>query len=104
MIDKTMPVCPQCGENDRVEKVSTLYLEGLRVGNKANDPLGQKSLTGLSKAEISELRHLLAPPSSGKSQVTRPIHPDLILLVFTGVLPVFLVGIMNNQRVLLIPV
>jgi hypothetical protein len=57
----------------------------------------------LQKGELAGLRRLLAPPS-GNRQVTRPIHPDLLVVVFSGVLPVFLLGIARSQAGLLLPV
>jgi hypothetical protein len=98
MSQKEIPICPKCDSREWVQKVSTVYLEG-------PDPVPgeDRQVARMSKAEASELHQLLAPPS-GKSQVTRPIHPDLMLLVFSGILPLFLVGIFNKQRPLLLPV
>ncbi len=77
--------CPTCGLTDLVEKVSTIYLVGAK----------EKKLHALSRK--------LAPPSSGKGSPMRPVHPDTVVIVFSCVLPIFLIGIVNQQRLFLIP-
>lgn len=78
--------CPVCGHSDQVEKVSTIYLEGIR----------DKRLYALSRK--------LAPPSSGKATLTRPIHPDIIVIVFSCIIPFFLAGILRQQKSLFFPI
>jgi hypothetical protein len=105
-------VCPKCGQDDRVEKVSTLYLSGIEAGRlswlaKSGGAVQAPVRPLLAEIPIRELRllsRMLAPPSSGKSQTVRPVHPDLVVLAFSGVLPVFLAGIAADQRGLLIPI
>lgn len=104
MSPQAAPVCPKCGQNDQVEKVSTVYLQGIGVKNTSTGFPEEPTSSQLSKHEISKLRKLLAPPTSGKKELTRPIHPDLMVLVFTGLLPIFMVGIAGNQRGMLLPV
>lgn len=73
--------CPTCLRSDQVQKVSTLYL------NKS----------------ISEWRKF-SPPASGKTSTFRALHPDLVVISFSLILPVFIYGILNQQPSLLIPV
>jgi hypothetical protein len=47
---------------------------------------------------------MMAPPSSGKSAPIRPVHPDTVLIVFSFILPFFLLGILKQQPVMIIPV
>jgi hypothetical protein len=49
-----------------------------------------------SKALVS-LARKLTPPSSGKSLPIRPIHPDLVVLVFSLITPLFLYRIFTTQ-------
>jgi hypothetical protein len=81
-------ICPQCGASEPVEKVSTLYLQGSEARKGALHNLGRR----------------LAPPSSGKKELTRPVHPDTVVILFSCVLPFFLVGILNQQRGMFIPI
>ncbi len=57
----------------------------------------------LPPEKIRSLSRQLAPPSSGKSTVVRPVHPDTVLIIFSCILPVFLVGILKQQPVMFIP-
>ncbi len=103
--------CPLCGASDQVEKVSTIYLEGIKGGPSvyaklSTDKHPPATLAGLGKISSQELYNLsrqLAPPSSGKSTQTRPVHPDTVVIAFSLVLPIFLIGILNQQRGFLIP-
>jgi hypothetical protein len=104
--------CPNCGQVDRVEKVSSLFLSGIEAGRLhklVEAAETQQSAESMSRLDLpaSERRILsrkLAPPSSGKSQTVRPVHPDLVVLAFSGVLPVFLAGVATSQRELLVPI
>ena len=98
------PLCPQCGLNDQVEKVSTLYFEALGGKGLAGQKAGAGAPGDLPKRPGPGLRRLFAPPASGKAQATRPIHPDLVVVVFTGILPVFLAGIARSQPQMVVPV
>ena len=73
--------CPGCHLSDQVTKVSTLYL--------------QKQVKNWRK---------LAPPSGGKANNFRPLHPDLLVIGFSLVLPVFVYGILNQQPALFVPI
>lgn len=99
-------ICPQCGQADRVEKVSKLYLEGVAAGRMRRadaDAAPDAQPAGLSPGELFQVSRKLAPPAGGKSSLTRPLHPDLVVLVFSGLLPFFLAGIASSQRELLVP-
>jgi len=102
--------CPQCGRSEGVEKVSTLYLAGIKKAG-ASDQSGEDlasqvlaRLPDLTPQGLHALSRELAPPSSGKAAPNRPVHPDLVVLVFSLVIPIFIIGILNQQRGVLIPV
>jgi len=100
-------ICPSCGQADQVEKVSTIYMRGVELkwhsGKSATQDENGASptLAGVfaefSPAELQALSRRLAPPSSGKRAPTRPLHPDLVVLVFGLVAPVFLYGVFTSQ-------
>lgn len=84
--------------------MSSLYLVGPAARQLSQSEAGEARQVVLDRREIAALRRQLAPPSSGKSEITRLVHPDLVVLVFTGILPVFLLGIARSQAGLLLPV
>jgi hypothetical protein len=105
-------ICPVCSQFDQVEKVSTIYLEGIGAnrlpllpGSAAENPRPPaQRLTNIPMAELRALSRRLAPPSSGKAPLMRPIHPDLFVLVFSCVIPIFLFGILIQQDRLFVPI
>ena len=103
--------CPTCGQTDQVEKVSTLYLVGigLNQASKSSEappdlPPTSAWVSALPKEELHMLARRLKPPSSGKQAFTRPLHPDMVVIVFSLILPVFLYGILTSQRPVALPV
>jgi hypothetical protein len=99
-------ICPICNQSDQVEKVSTLYLVGTELQRqkgsaRLNDKTSQavELLQARQQAQpgVEPLRRKLAPPSSGKQTMIRPIHPDLAVLAFSLIVPVFLYGILTSQ-------
>lgn len=95
--------CPYCHLSDQVEKVSTLYLLGigLKIPGQKNK---NNSIGGVGAPFASrELAQRLRPPSSGKSKILRPVHPDLVILTFAMILPIFVWGIFTQQRMVLAP-
>jgi hypothetical protein len=98
--------CPTCGQTEPVEKVSTLYLTGIGLKDKAESAqAGQTKLIQASKKPGSyALSKKLAPPAGGRAALTRPVQPDLAMLAFSAILPIFLYGIWTSQRALLLPV
>ena len=104
--------CPVCGQSDQVEKVSTVYMEGIGAGRlplKTGAQVDQmpspgQRLTKIPARDLYVLSRKFAPPSEGKSALVRPIHPDLVIGIFTLVVPIFLIGILAQQRGLLLPV
>ena len=104
--------CPACGQSDQVEKVSNIYVLGIeqrrRLSKSQTQPeIGETSQNppALSRNKSfpwRELSRRLAPPASGK-QVTRPIHPDLVVLTFSLTVPIFIYGIISSQPVMLLP-
>ncbi len=97
-------LCPVCGQADRVGKVSTIYLTGMGV--KKPDPVqfGLPEHLFPSGAAMHAVSQKMTPPSSGKRAPTRPIHPDMAVLVFSAIAPIFLYGIYTSQPGMLLPV
>jgi hypothetical protein len=103
--------CPGCGQADQVEKVSSLYLWGIGLHQQAatsakdhNPPDSRKSRLFGETGDFRSLSRRLAPPASSKQVNLRPMHPDQMVLAFSLVLPIFLYGILTNQRGMLLPV
>jgi hypothetical protein len=101
--------CPQCEQADLVEKVSTIYLVGIGLKQQpANDDVGaspiQFKLANLSEAELRTLARRLKPPAATKRLPSRPLHPDLIVITFSLVFPIFIYGIWTSQPPTLLPV
>jgi hypothetical protein len=102
-------ICPACGQADGIEKVSTIYLVGSerQLASSKREPLVAQArpwLQELSTTERWTLSRRLAPPSSGKPALTRSLHPDLVVFTFSLMLPIFLLGMLNSQPVMLLPV
>jgi len=103
--------CPLCDQTDQVEKVSTIYLNGIGLGRRPNPETPQSDelifnpeLKSLPPAHLRELGRRLAPLSGQTQALTRPIHPDMVVLALTLIAPVFLFGILNSQTSMLLPV
>jgi hypothetical protein len=79
-----------------VQKVSTLYVEGLRDAKREPG-------RAIPSSEQQRLSKRLAPPSSGKREVIRVIHPDWMAGALLLILPVFIGGIYTQQRPLFWP-
>ena len=104
--------CPVCGQSDQVAKVSTIYLEGIGlnrlpdVKKSSNHSMTSSSstLTGLhiTPRNLYLISRQLAPPA-GKSAAIRPVHPDIIIVGFSIVIPFFLAGIFSAQTKFIIP-
>lgn len=103
----THPSCPVCGQNDLVEKASSIYMTGLLGGKAASDagPATKISawVSEMSAAERRALGKRLAPPASGQKLPARPIHPDQAVIAFSLVTPIFLYGMWDTQRSVLLP-
>lgn len=104
-------ICPACGQADQVEKVSTIYLIGIGLNKlpPQEDSLSKRQifnpeLQRLPAASLRALGRRLAPPSSGKRDTFRPIHPDMVVIVFSLVAPLFLYGILTSQPGMFLPV
>ena len=104
------PACPACGLSDRVEKVSTIYMDAIGAGRlptvRQGDPEDSKSsrLTSLPEKELRSLVRRLAPPSSGRKSMARMIHPDQMILSFSVMILLFVLIMLRNQPQLLLPV
>jgi len=103
--------CPLCSQSDHVEKVSTIYLTSIGLDRRSTSSAIQTDelvfnpeLKRLPPAHLRELGRRMAPPSGQTQALTRPIHPDMVVLALTLIAPVFLFGIFNSQRFLLLPV
>lgn len=115
--------CPICGEVDLVAKASSLYVLGverklhhasggakrrtrqdsaLNVGREHGYPLPRMAQE-LTSDELVILSQRLAPPAAPKPSSARILHPDLVVLTFSLIIPVFLSGIYSNQRSWLLP-
>lgn len=100
--------CPGCGQSDQVEKVSTLYLVGIGLSRQPHSgeappdlPPVSPWVSALPPGELQALARRMKPPSSGKQAFTRPLHPDMVVGVFSLVLLVFLYGMWTSQRAML---
>jgi hypothetical protein len=90
------PCCPVCKSGQDVFKVSQIYVAAItRAENRsAEDRQILVNIYGkelLSAAEIHQVAQQFGPPS-GRSQVVRPVPPDLIAGMFSAVALVFLVN------------
>jgi hypothetical protein len=101
---KTMR-CPECGKDDQTAKVSAIYIAGIEQSKspEGSQPGSTQDTKGIPTGRLANLSRRLKPPSSGKQAVTRPVHPDSVILIFSLVLPIFLVGIGKSQPTALIP-
>lgn len=91
-----MPICPLCHAEKGVYKVSQVYVAGItRAENRSMDDrqilvaVYGKDL--LSASEIHQAAQQFGPPS-GRSQVIRPVYPDLIAGLFSVVALIFLLN------------
>jgi hypothetical protein len=109
-----LPVCPECGQTDLVEKASTLYLAGTEMKyrrSKKNpgevqppEPSGENApiqlspgFRDLSAAELQALARRLAPPATKKEAPVRPINPDWAVAAVSMIVPLFLYQIITTQ-------
>lgn len=90
------PNCPQCKKNDRVEKVSTIYVQGIKP--EAELP-GDKA----AQAILKTLSQRLAPPGGKGKGVTRPIHPDLMVGGFTAIIVLIIYNMAAAQPQMVLP-
>lgn len=101
-------ICPVCGLSDRVEKVSTIYLVGIGLNRQPENPAAQAELNfkldDLSQPELSKMARQLKPPASTRKMPTRPLHPDLIVITFSLIVPLFIYQIWTSQTSSLPPV
>jgi hypothetical protein len=104
--------CPVCSQFDCVDKVSTIYMEGIgekriplsKNPGEKNPDRARPRVTKIPVQELQRLSRKLAPPSSGKAAPTRPVHPDIVVTVFSCIAPLFLYGIWIQQRAGFVPV
>ena len=102
-------VCPICGQAHSVEKVSTIYVLGIsperldKVGPLPGEAMGRRPRQSkIPDAELKVLSQRLSPPAMGRqSPTSRPISPDMVVVVFSLVIPFFLAGITNSQPAML---
>ena len=93
--------CPVCGLTDQTDKASSLYVMGI-AGNKLAPAEGEPqtaplNMTGIPPQELHALGKRLKPPASPKRAPTRPLHPDLVVVTFSLIIPLFLYRIYQNQ-------
>lgn len=102
MSDK--PLCPLCDQADMLEKASTIYLMGMGLKQDQQAVNGASAwLADLPEDQLKQLGRRLAPPSGGQAPPTRPLHPDLVVLTFSLVIPIFLWGIWGSQPGMRLP-
>lgn len=90
-----------------MDKVSKIYLSALErkyASRSSKTPQAVEAASGelridsqLDSQGLLSLAKKLAPPSSGKGVPFRPIHPDLVVLVFSLITPLFLYRIYTTQ-------
>jgi len=104
-------ICPICGQADQVEKVSTIYLIGIGLNKlpptenpTSKGQIFNPELQRMPTASLRALSRRLAPPSSGKQASFRPIHPDMVVIAFSLIAPLFLYGILTSQPAMFLPV
>jgi hypothetical protein len=101
------PLCPRCRQNDRVEKASAIYVEGLASARRLKNAGAEgapRRLTRIAPDAVRELSKRLSPPASPTRIQVRPIHPDLVVAAFTLILPFFVSGIASRQQGMLVPI
>lgn len=92
----TKPNCPQCQKSDRVEKVSTIYVQGIKPDAELpGDKAAQNALRTLSQR--------LAPPAGKGQGLTRPIHPDLMVGGFTAIVILIIYNMAASQLQMVLP-
>jgi hypothetical protein len=97
-----LPLCPICHTSEPVLKVSQVYVSGItEPANRSDqDRARLEAVFGKevkSPVEIRQAVHLFGPPA-GRNQVTRPIHPDMYMYVFSAVTAVILINTFTAQR------
>ena len=85
--------------------MSTLYLTGLGLERRSEaDGSVLSARSVLQPGDPRALSRRLAPPAGGKQGLTRPVHPDQMVLLFSLAVPVFLYAIFTSQPGSLLPV
>ena len=110
MTDTTeTPICPECQKNDRIYKVSQIYMESLTVFNKKEDHPILSALfkdkddnVELPSPYSHDFMRMFAPPS-GKNEMIRALHPDLIVGFFTAAILFLLYSAYDQQRSIILP-
>jgi len=97
--------CPNCGQSEQVDKVSTIYLAGI---GQSRLPAGAEPIhvnfQNIPPDELRRLSRRLKPPATSKRAPTRPIHPDMVVVTFSLIIPFFLYGMYESQAGILLPV
>jgi len=100
--------CPRCGQSDRVEKVSTIYLVGIGLNRRPVENGAQENLpfklSGMPETELRSLARKFKPPAATRRLPSRPIHPDLVVITFSLIIPIFIYGIVTSQLPALLPI
>jgi hypothetical protein len=103
------PICPECHRKDKVFKISQIYMESLTVFNK-KDPhpvltamfINQDENVALPSPYSHEFTRVFAPPS-GKTEIVRALHPDLIIGVFSAAILFLLYMAYNQNQAVILP-
>ena len=93
--------CPACGQSDQTDKASTLYVMAIGGAKltpvEGELPAAPLNMTDIPPQELRELGKRLKPPASPKKASTRPLHPDLVVVTFSLIVPLFLYRIYQSQ-------
>lgn len=104
------PICPQCGQNTAVEKVSRLYVVGSEVKwrrkgrpggpAEADGSPGEAlapAFAGLSGGQLQALGQRLAPPAGPRGAPLRLTPPDWAVAALTLIAPLFVYQVAAHQ-------
>jgi len=103
-------ICPACKLGDQIEKVSSIYIHSLELrrknpksSNDSRENISAPVSSQLSNHQIKLLSQKLKPPSTPRQAFTRPVHPDVVVITFSMIIPFFLYGIFSSQKSFLTP-
>jgi hypothetical protein len=99
------PACPECGKTESVIKVNKIYVESLSSKPDGKDcviahvlhwPEDKAADSKKTYAEVTFLKYF--NPPAGKTIVTRQVHPDMYVGIFSILVIALLYQIHQQQR------
>ena len=103
----SQPACPLCNQDDRVAKVSAIYIKAAEISHASRKTAGAApdrfataplaALEDFSPSELEALSKLLKPPASRAEAFSRPLQPDQVVVVFSLIVPFFLYKVFVSQ-------